>query len=225
MKRFLLILLSLALLCLCIACGRSDESPTVNTTDSAQAEHEQSSEKNENTENFESEVQEPMEKNEQQILIAYFSHTGNTEVIAEEIQRLTGGELFEIEAAEPYPDSYDETVERFRRERDENARPAIAEDVTDMDSYDIVFIGYPNWGDDMPHIVYTFLEQYDFSGKTIIPFCTNGGGGFGNSIANLTNTCPDSEIADGFECSGRNVQNEKTEVYAWLNSLGIETAQ
>lgn len=159
------------------------------------------------------------------ILIAYFSRTGNTEELAEEIQLRTGGELFEIVPVEPYPEDYDETVERFRREREENARPAIAENVEDMDSYEVVFVGFPNWGDDMPHIVYTFLEQYDFTGKTVIPFCTNGGGGFGNSLAGLQTACPDAEIAEGFECSGSRVQEETEAIEAWIALLGLEGAE
>lgn len=173
---------------------------------------------------MESEDIESMEENTSNILVAYFSRTGNTEVLAEMIEEQTGGNLFEITPAEPYPEDYDETVERFRRERDENARPEISNSVEDIAQYDVVFVGFPNWGDDMPHIVYTFLEQYDFSGKTLIPFCTNGGGGFGNSIAGLESTCPNSMIAEGFECSGSNVENETNEVVDWIGRLRRQSA-
>lgn len=220
MKRVLVGLMTLLLLCVFTACGNQ---PSQENSLPAPAQSESSTDESvENPEIAESEDTEPMEENTSNILVAYFSRTGNTEALAERISEQTGGELFEIEAAEPYPADYDETVERFRRERDENARPEISGSVEDMAQYEIVFVGFPNWGDDMPHIVYTFLEQYDFSGKTLIPFCTNGGGGFGNSIAGVEDTCPDAVIAEGFECSGRNVENETDEVTDWITSLGLE---
>lgn len=159
------------------------------------------------------------------ILIAYFSRTGNTRVLAEEIAEQIGAEVFEIIPAEPYPDDYDATVERFRKERAENARPAIASEVANMEEFATVFIGFPNWGDDMPHIVYTFLEQYDLSGKTVVPFCTNGGGGFGNSLDGLKLTCPDSFVADGFECSGSRADRQQENVSKWLAEIGVEVQQ
>ena len=205
----------LCIACLCAACG-SNAPPADTHSAPAQSEEQISVEEPDS----ESEVQETV--NQTELLIAYFSRTGNTKELAEEISLQTGGELFEIVPAEPYPADYDETVERFRRERDENARPAIATSVEDISRYDVIFVGFPNWGDDMPHIVYTFLEQYDFTGKTIVPFCTNGGGGFGNSIAGLTSTCPNSEIAEGLECSGSRVQSESDNIAEWLGSLGFE---
>lgn len=220
-KRAISVLLAVLLVCLCAACGQS--APQEPETDSEAVQNTTEQDTAENTQDMESEETEMPSQGK--ILIAYFSRTGNTEALAEEIQLRTGGELFEIVPEEPYPADYDETVERFRREREENARPAIAESVEDMDSYTTVFIGFPNWGDDMPHIVYTFLEQYDFSGKTVIPFCTNGGGGFGNSIAGLRSACPDAEIAEGFECSGSNVQEETEAIEAWIASLGLEGAE
>lgn len=217
-KRMISVLLAVLFVCMCTACGQNATQES--ETDFAAVQNATEHDISENTQDMESEETEM--SSQEKILIAYFSRTGNTEELAEEIQLRTGGELFEIVPEEPYPADYDETVERFRREREENARPAIAEDVENMDSYSTIFIGFPNWGDDMPHIVYTFLEQYDFTGKTVIPFCTNGGGGFGNSLTGLRNTCPDAEIAEGFECGGRNVQNETAELADWLMSLGLE---
>ena len=220
-KRVISILLAVLLVCLCAACGQS--APQEPETDSAAAQNTTEPETTEHTQS--AEIEETEMLSQRKILIAYFSRTGNTEELAEEIQLRTGGELFEIVPLEPYPEDYDETVERFRREREENARPAIAENVEDMDSYEVVFVGFPNWGDDMPHIVYTFLEQYDFTGKTVIPFCTNGGGGFGNSLAGLQTACPDAEIAEGFECSGSRVQEETEAIEMWIASLGLEGAE
>ena len=218
MKRLIAGVLMIGIVFLCAACGNNTARNAETHSEPIQNEGQIGVE--EVNSNSESEVQETLNENE--ILIAYFSRTGNTKELAEEISSQTGGELFEIVPAEPYPADYDETVERFRRERDENARPAIENSVEDITHYDVIFIGFPNWGDDMPHIVYTFLEQYDFSGKTVVPFCTNGGGGFGNSIAGLNRTCPNSEIAEGFECSGSRVQSESNNIAEWLGTLGLE---
>lgn len=220
MRRTFLIVLSLCLICLCSACADnlSNQTPTskpsqeVNTTPS----------KMESSET-ESEVPDMTDTNK--ILVAYFSRTGNTRALAEEIAGQTGAEVFEIIPSEPYPDGYDATVERFRKEQAENARPAIASEVANTEQFTTVFIGFPNWGDDMPHIVYTFLEQYDLSGKTVVPFCTNGGGGFGNSLDGLKRTCPDSIVADGFECSGSRADRQRENVSKWLTEIGVGVRQ
>ena len=120
------------------------------------------------------------------MLVAYFSlageqygvgviEEGNTSIIAHMIAEQTGADLFEIEAAVPYPASHSELLDVSRQEMASSARPEIAGIVDNMDSYDTIFIGYPNWWGDMPMIVYGFLESYDLSGKTIVPFCTHGG--------------------------------------------------
>lgn len=157
----------------------------------------------------------------QRILISYFSRSGNTEKVAQEIERQTGGTLFEIVPEEPYPDDYDETVERFRRERDEDARPEVAGTVEGMDSYDIVFVGFPIWGGDIPYVVRTFLEQYDLDGKTVVPFCTHGGSRFGSSLGTLEGLCPDSEILEGYEVSGSSAGNVEDEISDWLKEIEI----
>lgn len=156
------------------------------------------------------------------ILVAYFSRSGNTRELAQMIEQQTGGDLFEIVPQDPYPTDYNQTVERFRRERAENARPAIADNVDNMADYDVVFIGYPNWGSDMPYVVRTFLEQYDFSGKTVIPFCTNGGGGFGSSVETIKELCPDSDILEGYQVNGRSVSSSSGAVAQWLSGLGLQ---
>ena len=157
----------------------------------------------------------------QRILVSYFSRSGNTEKVAQEIEKQTGGTLFEIIPEEPYPDDYDETVERFRREREEDARPEVAGTVEDMDSYDIIFVGFPIWGGDIPYVVRTFLEQYDLDGKTVVPFCTHGGSRFGSSLGTLEGLCPDSEILEGYEVSGSLSGNVAEDVSDWLREIEI----
>lgn len=153
------------------------------------------------------------------VLVAYFSRTGNTAALARVIQQETKGDLFEIRPAEPYPESYDDTVTRFQRERDGNVRPAMAENVQNIADYDVVFIGYPNWGSDMPPVVKTFLSQNQLSGKTVIPFCTNGGGGWGHSLASLSQLCPDASIPEGYEMRGGSVDTGR--VADWLRRIGL----
>lgn len=155
------------------------------------------------------------------ILIAYFSRSGNTEQVAKEIQSQTGGDLFEIVPAEPYPSDYNETADRWHEERDTDARPGITGKVENMDDYNIVFLGYPIWSSDLPAVNRTFLEQYDFSGKTIIPFCTHGGSAFGNSIDKIKELAPGSVMEQGYETHGESASGCADEVGRWLDELGL----
>ena len=156
------------------------------------------------------------------VLVAYFSCSGNTEVLAQVIASETGGRLFRIVPAVPYSDVYEETVSRFRYERENHIRPAVASKVEDMEQYDVVFVGYPNWGGDIPPAVQSFLTQYDLSGKTLVPFCTHGGGGLGRSLDTLKTLCPDSIIRKGFEVNGRRVVQCGDDVNQWLESIGLK---
>ena len=219
MKRYAALLMSLILVFALAACGVSrtptNEQPQEEINNIPQQTEEETPETDESTS-----VDDPTSSNGK-ILIAFFSRSGNTEQLAQQISEQTGGTLFEIVPEEPYPDDYDETVERFRKERDEDARPAIASSVEDMSSYDTIFVGFPIWGGDMPHVVRTFLEEYDLSGKTVIPFCTHGGSGFAASTATLASLCPNASILDGFEISGSRVENCADGVSEWLDRIGI----
>lgn len=155
-------------------------------------------------------------------LIAYFSRSGNTEEVAREIQQQTGGVLFQIRAAEPYSSSYDATVERYRQERDGGIHPAIAEDVENFNSYEVIFIGYPIWGSDMPPVVQTFLERHDWSGKFVIPFCTHGGSRFGRSLDTLKGLCPGATVTEGYEKRGGLQERDKSAIGMWLANLGMK---
>lgn len=166
------------------------------------------------------------------ILIAYFSRAGenygvgvvskgNTAIVAE----LTGGDLFEIEPVTPYPSGYEETRVISMQELAENARPPIANTVDNMEEYDIVFMGYPIWCVDLPMIVYNFLESYDFSGKTVIPFNTHGGSGQAGTQNIIETKFPDSTVLGGLAIPGADAQNAPDEVrelvVGWLEGLGI----
>lgn len=167
---------------------------------------------------------------ENSILVAYFSlageqygvgviEEGNTSIIAKMIAEQTGADLFEIEAVNAYPETYDGLLDVSRQEMSDNARPEIVGTVDNMEDYDIVFVGYPNWWGDMPMIIYNFLESYDFSGKTVIPFCTHGGSGLSDTestIADITG----AEMMDGFDIAGEAAQNQRNKageaVTEWL---------
>jgi len=153
-------------------------------------------------------------------LSAYFTHSGNTRVIAELVNRLAGGDLFEIVPADPYPADYDAVVQQARKELDNNFLPRLTANVADMDSYKTVFIGYPNWWNTIPRPVVSFLSEYDFSGKTIAPFCTHGGGGIGRSVADIRALCPKADVTDGIAIPGGSVNHAEKTVAGWLRELG-----
>lgn len=155
-------------------------------------------------------------------LIAYFSWSGNTEQIAQIIQQETDGELFEIAPAPPYTDNYDELLDIAQQEQSESARPELANQVENWDSYDVIFVGYPNWWSDAPMAVYTFLESYDFTGKTLIPFNTSSSGSFGRSLSNLAQSAAGADILDGLAVTQGNLDNAHSEVTAWLEGLNLE---
>lgn len=155
------------------------------------------------------------------ILIAYFSWSGNTEAVAGMIQSEVGGDLFEIAPAEPYTEDYDELLDIARDEQSSGARPALADTVDNWDSYDKVFVGYPNWWSDAPMAVYTFLESYDWTGKTLVPFNTSASGGFGRSLDSVAESAPGATILEGFTVRSSALDGAQADVSAWLAGLGL----
>lgn len=155
------------------------------------------------------------------ILVTYFSHSGNTKALAETIQAETGGDLFQIKTVEPYPAEYGAVVDVAKKELNAGRRPELAARVEDMDAYDVVFVGYPNWWGTIPMGVFTFLEGYDFSGKTVVPFCTHGGGALGRSERDIRNLCPRSTVPGGLAVSGSSVRSAQSHVCAWLRKTGV----
>jgi flavodoxin len=143
------------------------------------------------------------------ILVAYFSHSGNTRIIADQINDNVHGDVFEIVALDSYPSDYDEVVEQARKELREQYRPKLKTKVENMESYNVIFVGYPNWCGTIPMPVATFLSEYDFSGKTIVPFCTNEGSRLGRSVTDITKLCPQSTILDGLAVRGGDVKKKR----------------
>ena len=158
---------------------------------------------------------------DKKVLIAYFSWGGNTAGIAGEIERQIGADLFEITCVTPYSDDYNTVLEQAQRDQNIQARPELAEHVENMDQYDTVLIGYPNWWASIPMPVAAFLEEYDLSGKTIIPFCSHGGGRFGQSLTAIAKLAPDSVMGEGLSVHYSGGTSLTGEVENWLEQNGV----
>jgi flavodoxin len=154
-------------------------------------------------------------------IVAYFSHSGNTRVIANYIHEAAGGDIFEIEPVDPYPTDYNKCVEQARKELREEFKPELQSKVENMEDYDVVFVGYPNWWGTVPRPVAVFLSAYDFAGKTIVPFCTHGGSHLGRSVSDISGLCPQATILDGLPVRDRSVHKVRNEVTEWLRKIGI----
>ncbi|MCH4014608.1 MAG: hypothetical protein LKE64_09850 [Solobacterium sp.] len=148
---------------------------------------------------------------------------GNTAILADLIAEKTGSDTFQIVPTDPYPTSLQELFRTAEQEKDENARPDYQGDVSNWDYYDTVYIGYPTWYDDMPMIVYHFLEDHDFSGKTVCPFNTSGGEGLFSTVDTIREICKGAEVTEGMTVSGTTVQNDRDAadeaVDAWLKGI------
>lgn len=169
------------------------------------------------------------------VLVVYFSRTGeqygvgviekgNTEIVAELVAELTGADLYQVVPSEDYyPMTYNELTDVAKKEQKEKARPAYAATVPDLSGYDTIFIGAPVWWGDWPMIMYTFFENEDLSGKTLIPFCTHAGSGLSGFDKKLASACPDSTVLSGLAVSGADAQNNpdsvRSKVSDWISGL------
>ena len=150
---------------------------------------------------------------------------GNTQYMAYVIQETIGADIFRIEPETPYPTDHDELVDLASEEQSNNARPAIKDTIENFDTYENIFVGYPNWWGDMPMILYSFFDKYDFSGKTIIPFNTHGGSGFSGTISTIKELEPNAEVLDGKSISRNDIQDAEQEIVDWVNSLDLKQAE
>lgn len=197
----------------------------------------------ESTSETESAVDENVQTGDSHILIAYFSvmetdgidtmssasrvvkgdeRMGNNEYIAKTIQKETGGDLFQIKTVQDYPTTHDDLLEYAYDEKSEDARPELEGQIENLDQYDTIFIGYPNWNADLPMPLYTFLEEYDFSGKTIIPFTSHGGSGFSRTVQTISELQPDADISNkGLSISRNDMADSEKEVTDWVKDLGL----
>ena len=161
------------------------------------------------------------QSNGKRILVAYFSHSGNTRGVAYNICKKVEGEFFEIQTVKPYPSDYNTVVDQAKRELKVDYRPELKNRLKNIKQYDVIFLGYPDWWDTYPQAVKVFLSQYDFSGKTIIPFCTHEGSEFGNSIDDMKKMCPKSKILEGLAIRGSASHNSDDRIKEWLKKLKI----
>ncbi|ETA79508.1 flavodoxin [Youngiibacter fragilis] len=167
------------------------------------------------------------------ILIAFYSRkgqnyvsgsirdlkVGNTEAAAGLIRGITGGDLFKIDTVKEYPADYTETTDVAKDELRKNARPELAESAGNLEEYDKIILGYPNWWGTMPMAVFTFLESYDFSGKTIAPFCTHEGSGLGHSVRDIAKLCPKAAVTKGLAIHGTGVSGSGKDIKKWLDEV------
>jgi len=244
MKKLISMLTAAAVLCALTACGNSeDDAPTPSET-SAPTEVVSSPEASEPNETGNSSA--PAETGNG-ILVAYFTYgenaslpaevdasssasiqlrgdgsiTGNTGILADMIADAAGGELFPILPVEQYPDNYDDTLDVGQAEKSDGTRPELASHIENPEDYDTIFLGFPNWWGGMPMAIYSFLDEYDFSGKTIVPFVTSGGSGFSNAISEIENAEPGATVLDGLAIRDGQATDAQDRVSEWLEGLGL----
>jgi flavodoxin len=159
----------------------------------------------------------------EKILIAYYSHSGNTEEIANKIRELIGGDIFRIVPVERYPRNYQEVLKQSKVEIENDIRPVLEEKVDAIEQYDIVFIGSPNWYSTIAPPVATFLSEYDLSGKRMIPFITHGGGGVSDCITDIKKMCPNVTLSEGLVISGSRTSTANQKLQEWLREIQMIT--
>jgi formylglycine-generating enzyme required for sulfatase activity/flavodoxin len=162
------------------------------------------------------------EKTGGKVLIAFFSWSGNTRGIAQEIQRQTGADLFEITPVHPYSSDYNTVLMEAQEDQHNKARPELSAHVENMEDYDTILLGYPNWWASIPMPVASFLEEYDFSGKRILPFCSHGGGRFGQSLTAIAKLAPDADLGEGLSVHYSGGASLSEDVSEWLSESGID---
>lgn len=157
-------------------------------------------------------------------LVVYFSATGNTKAVAETLAELQGADIYEIVPEQPYTDEdlnyNDRTTRATAEQNDPDARPAIQGSITDFEQYEVVYVGYPIWWGDMPRILYTFFDTYDFSGKTIAPFCTSGGSGLSGTPGTIAELESGATVLDGLHVSDSAADSSESSVSQWLADIG-----
>ena len=222
MKKWISMLLLCTLLGALTACGSDgakDPEKEPSQTDASGQEAEDTKEPA--AAESESGEESPSDGKGQKELVVYFSWSGNTENVANSIAAQTGADIFKIVPAEPYIDDYDELLDIATKEKQDGARPEIADTIENFEQYDVVYVGYPNWWSDMPMILYTFFDSYDLSGKTIAPFCTSGGSGLSGTVNSIKELEPEAEVLDGLHIGDSASSDPDSAVEEWMGNLGI----
>ncbi|SHG05352.1 flavodoxin [Dysgonomonas macrotermitis] len=160
--------------------------------------------------------------NQKKALIVYYSlRNGNTRIVAEHIQKSVGGDIFRIETVNDYPSVYNEVTAQAKRELESGYRPPLKNKVKDFSQYDVIYIGSPNWWNTIAPAVMTFLESYNFEGKTIVPFITHEGSRLGASVTDIKKMAPKATVLKGLPVRGGSVNEAMPDVQRWLKDLGL----
>ena len=165
--------------------------------------------------------EEPHTEGTGRTLIVYFSHTGNTENVANFIHEEVGGDIVKLEPVNAYTEDYDTLLDVAQEEQQSNARPELTTTIDNIDEYDTIFLGYPIWWGDCPMAIYTFLDKYDLSGKTIAPFCTSGGSGLSGTPRSIQSEEPNATVTEGLSVSDSRSANSQSAVQSWLSEIGF----
>lgn len=200
------------------ACGNGSAAENSSSEESSVSSEAQSTESQTSSEP-ESSVPETTET---KALVVYFSWSGNTKAIAEEIAKQTGADIFEIVPVNAYSDVYETVTEVAQTERSEGARPEIEGTVDNFADYDIVYFGFPIWWGDMPMVMYTFLDSYDFSGKTVAVFASSASSGLGNTVDAIKEAEPEATVTEGLLLTGSTAEGAESKVSDWLSAIGQE---
>ena len=226
MKKLFVSLLSLVVVILFTACGSTAGTTSSTSSQKAVTEPQASS----------SSASAPEKLQGKKILVAYFSRTGdnyavgniskgNTHIVADMIAETTGADTFEIKTVKPYPATYKECTEVAKKELADDARPELATKIDNIKDYDVIFLGYPIWWSDMPMPIYSFMESYDFNGKTIIPFCTSAGDVLTGKESNIPKYAKGATVLQGLGIEGKRAQEKpdsvRPQVQEWLTKLGF----
>ena len=228
MKKLFVSLLSLVVVILFTACGSTAGTTSSTSSQKAVTEPQASSSS--------APVAAPEKLQGKKILVAYFSRTGdnyavgniskgNTHIVADMIAETTGADTFEIKTVKPYPATYKECTEVAKKELADDARPELATKIDNIKDYDVIFLGYPIWWSDMPMPIYSFMESYDFNGKTIIPFCTSAGDVLTGKENNIPKYAKGATVLQGLGIEGKRAQEKpdsvRPQVQEWLTKLGF----
>ena len=225
MKKIISLFMALAMVLSLAACS-TNRSPGESTREESSSQTNESTPTPSNTNGKNLAVYFSMPDNVDDSTVVIDGETlGNTQYMAYVIQETVGADIFRIEPETPYPTDHDKLVDLAKEEQNDNARPKIKDMIENFDTYENIFVGYPNWWGDMPMILYSFFDEYDFSGKTIIPFNTHGGSGFSGTISTIKELEPNAEVLDGKSISRNDIQDAEQEIVDWVNSLDLKQAE
>ena len=209
MKKILVLAMTVLMAVLLTACGNSTKAETKNENASPAP-----------TQLPKAEAAQAPAKTKK-VLVTYFSRSGNTREMAEQIQKIMGGDIFEIQTVTPYPAENDSVIKQAKQELEAGFKPPIKAKVTNIKEYDVVFVGSPNWWNTIAPPVMTFLSEHDLSGKTIVPFITHAGSGLGRSATDIAKLAPKATMRDGLALWGKDVKSSQEQVAKWLQDLKL----